>query len=58
MKQCVQARLQTVPATWNHSVSRERSSTRGGLAGGQGFDVHDSQLPLTQQEAASSVVRS
>ncbi len=29
MKQCVQARLHTVPATWNQRVSRERSETWG-----------------------------
>src|SRR4029079_6716277 len=32
MKQCVQARLQTVPPTWNQRVSSERSSTLGGAA--------------------------
>jgi hypothetical protein len=29
MKQCVQARLQIVPATWNHSVSSETEGTCG-----------------------------
>jgi hypothetical protein len=29
MKQWVQARLQTVPPTWNQRVSSERSSTWG-----------------------------
>src|SRR5262249_6836803 len=34
MKQWVQARLQTVPPTWNQSVSREVRVTRGELMGG------------------------
>ncbi len=39
MKQWLHAKLHTVPATWNHNVSSERSSTRGitGLARSFGF---------------------
>ena len=29
MKQCVQARLQSVPATWNHNVSNDSEGTTG-----------------------------
>jgi hypothetical protein len=29
MKQCVQARLQSVPATWNQSVSSDSDGTEG-----------------------------